>query len=113
MEQCTKVGVTGISHGTANASRSGILFCYRIPHFVTLIRWFLLAEGAFTTASIPWIVPGAWLGLVCFTSLSLAVIGRAVAETFPIHVWIIQWHRKREAQKAVAEYIPFMLPKDR
>jgi hypothetical protein len=76
--------------------------------FLALAHW-----GAIPTDALPLIIPAMWAGLIVCASLATASIGQAAAKTFPVHTWVRQWRRKREVQKAVGKYIPFMSPKDR
>jgi hypothetical protein len=73
----------------------------------------LAHRGVISTDALPLIIPATWLGLFACASLAIASIGQAAVKTVPVHTWVRQWHGKRQAQKAVAAYIPFMSPKDR
>lgn len=76
--------------------------------FLALARWDIIPTDA-----LPIAIPAMWLGLIISGSLALATILQSGVEALPVHKWVQGWLRDRSAQRAVADYIPFMTTKDR
>lgn len=67
-----------------------------------------------------WLVPpSAWFTLLCLLAflicifLTLATMGRAVAEFFQPRVWFVHWARKKQQRQMIRKYIPFMTEQER
>src|SRR4051812_25610559 len=71
---------------------------------------FLILAGANAVHTDPWMVTLAAAATLFFIALWLASVGKTVAS---VRHWIRRRFAVRRARRAVADYIPYMTPKER